>query len=254
MSSLQNLELCWQVEAACAAAWPAGQTVQCQGFELRQTDGTPSRRINSVNPTAAYGLIDQHLLNTADELYKQNNQSTIFRVPDMVPELERFLDGQNFAPPEARTKTLLAPNMFGFEWQQDVQLTTHADDRWLQFASDRAHFQPDHRIKFRQALLNIGFPILFAHIEEDQEIAAIAYAVVVEDVAIIESVETAPKFRRQGRAAMLLSSLLAKCRSLGATKAALQVVAENTAARALYEKLGFTVELYDYHYRTKPLT
>lgn len=252
MSSPQNLELCWQVEAACAAAWPAGQTMMYQGFEFRQTDGTSSRRINSVNPTATYGRIDQNLLKAADKFFTEHHQKTIFRVPEMVESLDRFLDQNNYEEAQARTKTLLSANMSGFEWQQDVKLTTHPDDRWLQFALDRAHFASDHRIKFREALLNIGFPILFAHLEEDQEMAAIAYAVVVEDIAIIESVETAPKFRRQGRAAKLLSSLLAKCRSLGATKTALQVVEQNTAARALYKKLGFTVELYNYHYRTKP--
>ncbi|MFT6658063.1 GNAT family N-acetyltransferase [Maritalea sp.] len=253
MSNIQNLELCWQVEAACAAAWPAEQIQSCQGFEFRQTVGTKSRRINSVNPTFQHQPVDAKLLDAATNFYAACDQNTVFRVPEMISELDNILDLNHFDEAQARTKTLLAPTMSGFEWQQDVQITTHPEDRWLQFALERADFSADSHVWFRQALLNIGYPILFAHIEEDQELAAIAYAVVIGDIAIVESVETAPKFRRQGRAAKLLSSLLAKCKRLGATKAALQVVAQNTAARALYKKLGFSTELYDYHYRTKPI-
>lgn len=252
MSDAQTLDLCWQVEEACALAWPAEQVEKHQGYEFRQTSSTPSRRINSVNPTSQSKPCTAALVADAERFYAGYNQSVIFRVPAIAEGLAGELTKFGFEIESAHTKTLLAPTLTSFEWQHDVQLTTHPDDKWLQFALERAHFPPDHRVKFRQALLNIGYPILFAHIEEDQELAAIAYAVVVEDIAIIESVETAPQFRRQGRAARLLSSLLAKCRRLGANKSALQVMSENVGALALYKKLGFSAELYDYHYRTKP--
>lgn len=251
MSNIQNLELCWQVEAACAAAWPTLEIQNVSGYEFRHTAGAITRRNNSVNPTVQHGEFGAELLAKAKSFYDHYDKPLVVRVPDMIAEIEPVLDAADFGPAQSLSKTLLAPTLLGFEWQNDVQISTRSDSKWLEFAANRAQWTKAGRESFLKALLNIGYPILFAHIEEDQELAAIAYAVVIENIAIIESVETAPKFRRQGRAAKLLSSLLAKCKRLGATKAALQVVAENTAARALYKKLGFTTELYDYHYRTK---
>jgi len=253
MSSLENLDLCWQVEAACAHAWPTLETKTVNGYEFRHSAGAITRRNNSLNPTAQHGKFDIDLLAQAGVFYDERKKPLIVRIPAMVSTIEPVLDAAGFGPAEALTKTLLASDLSSFEWRGDVQLSTHTTPEWLEFAANRAQWTPAGRANFLKALQHISYPILFAHIEEDQELAAIAYAIVVENIAIIESVETAPKFRRQGRAAKLLSSLLAKCRSLGATKAALQVVAQNTAARALYQKLGFTTQLYDYHYRSKPL-
>ncbi|MGJ8528593.1 GNAT family N-acetyltransferase [Maritalea sp.] len=247
----QNLDLCWQVEEACALAWPTKNIQPFNGYEFRHTPGATTRRNNSVNPTRSHQMMTSALIEEAATHYNALNKKLIVRVPDMISEAEALLDKEGFGPAEAKTKTLFASSLDGFELQNQVEVSSHADEAWVQFAANRAQWTREGRQSFLKALLEIGYPILFAHIEVDQELAAIAYAVVVEDVAIIESVETAPQFRRQGRAAKLLSSLLARCRSLGATKAALQVVAQNEAARALYHKLGFTTELYDYHYRTK---
>ncbi len=251
MSNQQNLELCWQVEKACALAWPTQNVVHADGYEFRHSPGATSRRNNSVNPTRDHQPLTAALIEKAGKHCLSLGKDLIVRVPDMISDVGPLLDQEMFGPAQSKTKTLLAPDLHGFEVQSDVQISTHANEAWVQFAANRAQWTNEGRQSFLNALLEIGYPILFAHIELDQELAAIAYAVVVEDIAIIESVETAPQFRRQGRAAKLLSSLLAKCRSLGATKAALQVVAQNEAARALYHKLGFTTELYEYHYRTQ---
>jgi len=245
------LDLCWQVEAACAVAWPTQETKLVNGYAFRHTAGATTRRNNSVNPTEEHGEFSPDVLCEAEQYYTQLNKPTIVRVPDMLKPIDGVLDDAGYGPGQAFTKTLFAPDISVFEWQGDVQISAKTDDKWLAFAADRAQWTKGGRQSFLKALLSISYPIMFAHIAEGDELAAIAYAVVVEDVVIIESVETAPRFRRQGRAEKLLSSLLAKSRSLGASKAALQVVAQNEAARALYKKIGFSIELYDYHYRTK---
>nr|BFE81901.1 hypothetical protein GCM10020093_045020 [Planobispora longispora] len=61
---------------------------------------------------------------------------------------------------------------------------------------------------------------------------------------------TLPHARRRGHAGRLLDALLSHGREQGAEQAYLVVVEANTAARSLYERLGFTVA-GRYHYRIR---
>lgn len=63
----------------------------------------------------------------------------------------------------------------------------------------------------------------------------------VADELTIMNVAVDPTRRRQGLAERLLLDALATARSAGLRVALLEVRASNTAARALYEKLGFRV-------------
>ena len=64
-------------------------------------------------------------------------------------------------------------------------------------------------------------------------------------------VVTDPEQRRRGLSRAVLCHLLARGQEAGATGACLQVVASNEPAIALYESLGFSCELYRYHYRVR---
>ncbi len=60
-----------------------------------------------------------------------------------------------------------------------------------------------------------------------------------------------PSLRGRGLARLLCARLLADAREAGATSAYLQVESDNTAARAVYARLGFA-DGYGYHYRVRP--
>ena len=62
----------------------------------------------------------------------------------------------------------------------------------------------------------------------------------------VSAVHVADDVRRQGLARTLCAGLLAWGREHGATRGYVQVVADNTAARALYESMGFVV-----HHRSR---
>lgn len=254
MRDAADLALCWRVEAACGAAWPTQFVRSVNGFDFRLSPGATTKRNNSVNPTIKHGALDQATLTAAIDYYCEHERDAIVRVPELMAPENALLDANGFGEPLSHSKTLYAPDLSPFEWADDVRISTQASSSWLQFAQNRAQWTEGGRQVFLDALRHIQYPILFGDIEVDDQLAAIAYAVVIDEIAIIESVETAPAFRRQGRAAHLLSSLLAKCRSLGATGAALQVLEANAPARTLYQKLGFSTELYDYYYRIKKCT
>lgn len=59
--------------------------------------------------------------------------------------------------------------------------------------------------------------------------------------AFIYDIEITEPFRRHGYASQALQALEPIARELGATAIALHVFGFNTSARALYEKLGFTI-------------
>ncbi len=73
-------------------------------------------------------------------------------------------------------------------------------------------------------------------------LVAYALAWLVADEATLVQVGTLPGWRRQGIALRLLQHLLAGLRADGAVTCHLEVRRSRTAARALYERLGFAVQ------------
>jgi len=63
---------------------------------------------------------------------------------------------------------------------------------------------------------------------------------------------TDPRERRRGHSRKIVTALAGWAKSRGATGACLQVVADNASARALYEQIGLSGEVYRYHYRRAP--
>ena len=73
------------------------------------------------------------------------------------------------------------------------------------------------------------------------------------DLVGLYDVFTAPAARGQGLAGQLCAYLLSLAVAQGAKVAYLQVEADNTPARRIYQRLGFE-DAYDYHYRQAPAT
>lgn len=66
-----------------------------------------------------------------------------------------------------------------------------------------------------------------------------ALARVIADEAELLTIATHPRQRRRGQARMLLARFHAEARARGATRAFLEVAADNAAARALYAGAGY---------------
>jgi predicted GNAT family acetyltransferase len=80
---------------------------------------------------------------------------------------------------------------------------------------------------------------------------AIGRCVVDGAWAGFSAVEAVPEQRRRGLATLVMAALAARAAEEGAGGAYLQVEADNSAARALYDRLGFTTS-HTYHYRRLP--
>jgi ribosomal-protein-alanine N-acetyltransferase len=75
----------------------------------------------------------------------------------------------------------------------------------------------------------------------------------VLDELHINNLAVLPEFRRLGIASALLTFVLQKGAELGARRATLEVRRSNDAARALYERFGFTVAGVRSGYYSKPI-
>ena len=109
---------------------------------------------------------------------------------------------------------------------------------------------PWSETSFREALAGEGYT--FVALEENGSLIGYAGMLTVLDTADITNVAVLPAFRRQGLAKELITALMTAAKEQGVTRIQLEVRESNTAARTLYESLGFTVDGKRKRYYRRP--
>jgi ribosomal protein S18 acetylase RimI-like enzyme len=246
-----------RVEEACLNGWPALRDVVFGGWLIRLADGH-TRRTNSVNLLSAGMQPLDRKIRYCETVYAAQGLPTIFCIPSGAdPVLGHLLDERGYEPPEdescvlfmdfAETPPQAAPGVVleeGLPGEPWLETLAH-----LQGQSARA--QRTHR----KILEHLAVPAAFAAVPlDDGRLGALAYGAVHDGLVCVNSVVTHPGFRRRGLARRAVSVVLAWAQErCGATGACLSVVAENAPARALYAGMGFTREMYRYHYRRRSI-
>lgn len=239
--------LCWRAERACALAWPAVEERRVGDWIVRRSGGG-TKRTNSASAVAGGAPLGADTLAEIASLYRAQEQPTILRLTSLSSSdaVSGPLDG--FAPAEGVTHTLAASLDGTHRSDPTVMLAHAADAGWI---AERGRIS---RALGRDAhdhvtpLARLAVPAIFARVGAPT-VHALGYVALVDDLAVVEAVATDPAQHRRGRARACVSTLLAAAHAAGARTAVLQVGADNTAALALYARLGFTHHLYDYHYR-----
>lgn len=235
-----------RVEEASINAWPAMQQVLLDGWLLRFAQGF-TKRANSVIPLYPGEQPLGEKVRFCENLYARERLKTIFRLTSIGGHetLDRFLADRGYGyqdPTEVLTSPLsetltLSPRL--------CLLTT---ERWLDVYG-RLTSMPDTARALHGAILRgIPLPCAYAAIGTPEAPRACGLAVLEQDLVGLFDVVTDPQARRAGHGTELVASLLAWARDNGARRAYLQMVADNHAARGLYERLGFE-PLYRYWYR-----
>ncbi|SDN55107.1 Acetyltransferase (GNAT) family protein [Klenkia soli] len=130
-----------------------------------------------------------------------------------------------------------------------VAVTADPDEEWLTAA--RQHGDP--LPAGAAAVLGNADRTAFASVRDvDGTVVAVARGVLTDDWLGITAVTVAERARRGGLATSLTRGLQSWAVDGGARWCYLQVVGGNTAARALYRRLGF-IEHHRYHYRRAPV-
>ncbi|MGC5309414.1 GNAT family N-acetyltransferase [Micromonospora zamorensis] len=118
-----------------------------------------------------------------------------------------------------------------------VELATAPSDGWLAIAAGRKGGLPDAA----RHVLTAVEQVRFAHGYVDGALVAVGRGTVTGQGRWLglSLIEVSPEARRQGLARQVIHELVAWGVSAGATRAFLQVEQHNTAAVALYQRLGF---------------
>lgn len=235
-----------RVEEASINAWPAMQQVLLDGWLLRFAQGF-TKRANSVIPLyeGEQALADK--VRFCENLYARERLKTIFRLTSIGhhESLDAFLADRGYAhhdPTEVLTVALDAAHT------PSPGLCLLTIERWLEVYGRLTGMPEAARALHGPILRGIPLPCAYAAVGTPDQPLACGLAVLEQDLVGLFDVVTNPGARRSGHGTELVASLLAWGHANGARRAYLQMVADNHAARSLYQRLGFEV-LYHYWYR-----
>ncbi|HEY4199038.1 MAG TPA: GNAT family N-acetyltransferase [Devosiaceae bacterium] len=249
---MSDIELKWRVEEACHNSWPSPRQLLLHGWVLRFSGGA-TRRTNSVNPLRWERRNAAGIIQAADSLYGRLGQQTIFRMPEMAADLDAELARRGYTLEEDVAVLVADLDTYPPIVTDDVQLHPLPDAAWLKVRQATGNLNDEDLAVYQRMIDTIVPPKCFASVRRNKEVCSIAYGVVHDSLLVIESCATVPEYRQQGMARRAVGALMEWGRTQGADTACLQLVADNHRARALYERIGFTRDLYHYHYRRAPI-
>jgi GNAT superfamily N-acetyltransferase len=240
------------LELAANEAWPAPTEARLGSWILRAAENWTGR----ANSALAVGDPDRPLdaaIDAVVEWYAQHGQPALINAPmPLAAPVNQALDERGWG---ARPLTLVqtAPLLTGLPDRRDlpaVELGDSPSDDW--FTMVAAHKGPPPASARR--ILTGPAEVVFAHVHDEAgDLVAVARGTVTgpERWHGIGLLQTAPSMRRRGLAQHVLHAMAQWAQQRGATRAFLQVEERNTAAVALYRRLGFNTH-HTYLTRTQP--
>jgi GNAT superfamily N-acetyltransferase len=247
LSAAEILEL----EAISTRAWPAARETRLGGWRLHASSGF-SGRINACWPLGDPGSGLDDAIAGAEAWYAGQSLPSLFKVVDAAcapATLTERLAAVGYRP-HTETIMMIGATAAGAP-DPAVALDEGLDSRFAAVFAATAHGPGDAQERL-ETLARVPTPRAFARLDVAGSPAAIGACAADGDWAGVFAMRTDPRFRRQGLARRILSSLTGFAASAGATRAWLQVEAENAGAISLYEAAGFA-EAYRYRYWQKPL-
>jgi ribosomal protein S18 acetylase RimI-like enzyme len=239
-------------------AWPSLQVEELDGWILG-TSGAYTRRANAIWPVLDGEQSLPERVDRAEAFYAARNRRAVFKLqPAARPSmLDEFLAERGYQRTSETIVKTLELDFFSESGSNggvcvDVRETFEAD--WFDASVSLGMVVGVRRDDYRAIIDRLGTSAiarLFGRAESDGRITSLALGCVVDGVVSLVEVATAQEDRGQRLADDVLRAIIQKARANGATQALLSVEAHNSAARRLYERLGF-VERYRYWYREAP--
>jgi GNAT superfamily N-acetyltransferase len=239
------------VERAGLRAWP-GIEVDYDGLWIRRAANGYTQRANSVQCLDVTDEADAPARIAASAAwFSARGLKPIFRVTPLAgPAVIAALDAASWA--RVDDSHLFAMELGALEADPRGRLYDLLDPDFLAVQQFLRGYDDAKLEKLRALLAVIDVPARGIVIWSNTGApVASALMAIAEGIVITGNVITASTQRRQGFGSALMRTGLAWARGAGADIAALNVAAENTAGKALYQSLGFRHQ-YDYTYRIPP--
>ncbi len=254
--SSESPRLARRIEEASLNAWPALQQVFMDGWVLRFSRGF-TKRSNSIvplypaldDPSAAadrQGLAEK--IRYCENLYAREQLQTVFRLTSIPGSGAQALDAELASRGYELTDRSLVLTAPLENSGHAAEIELKSLERWLAAYCELTGMPEPARSLHGLILNSIAGDCGFGVVSIDGQPVACGLAVVERELVGLFDIYTSAVHRHAGHGRTIVAGLLAWAAERGAERAYLQMVADNTAARALYTGLGFG-EIYHYWYR-----
>jgi ribosomal protein S18 acetylase RimI-like enzyme len=247
-----ELETVVHIEELSLSAWPSLETMFFDGWTIRFSDGY-TKRSNSVVPLSRGKQDIDGKVKYCRQIYNDRHLPTIFKLSEtsLNADLDEYLALLKFdqidetmvqtcslsTVAEISTDCLDVQNGFSSKWITGFFYCSGLED-------------PAKQATAKALLARISDQVVAVRKAADGRTAGCGFGVVQDQFVGLFDISVHKDFRRQGIATEIVSTILKRAKSVGATTAYLQVMANNEPALNLYKNFGFK-EAYRYCYRIK---
>lgn len=233
------------LESAAFSAWPSQHAVDVQGWLLRMDRGY-TKRANSANATERSLALTAHDVEAIEARFRNSGLVPVFRLTSFAPieTSDRVLDSRGY---QFCDESLVMTRSLDGVAEADLTCAPDAA-AWLDAFQNASGKRGSDQAVHLEILDRIADPCAWAVHSESAPSLSCGLGVLVDDKLGLFDIATRVDYQRRGLAHRLCEGLLAWGANRGARTSFLQVVATNTAAIRLYERLGFEVA-YRYWYR-----
>ena len=245
-----------KIEDLSLNAWPSRQMQVYDGWILRFSYFY-THRTNCVEQIGISTLPLDEKIDYCEDIYRYWHTPCIFKIsPVGNPDIDVLLERRGYRIEHATTvMTRALDSGSSFEPCGAVParlvVSDRVDDQWISglFAL-KGNISPLHREIVPQMYAAIPKEEIAVSAFLDGRFIGSGLGILDRDTVGVYAIHVHDSCRRMGIAAAIVRTILSEARKQGAGHAYLQVVSDNSPAKNLYRKLGFT-DSYRYYFRVK---
>ena len=261
------------IEELSLNAWPSHKIELYDGWLIRFSYNY-TYRTNSVEQILPGSIPVPEKVRYCEEVYRNLGSPVHFKInPLLDPSFDRYLQDLGYEirhttqvlTADLSRTSLMHPVSTEYEFENrlglpsrvqysdrlTVLLSPHVTDEWLQGLFHLNGTTDPLLRRIVPAMYNaIPKKTIVASVEIDGRIVASGLGICDRSYIGIYAIYVSPSCRRRGYARAICSTLLSEGQRQGASKAYLQVVQGNIAAKSLYIDLGFS-DFYTYWFRSR---
>ena len=239
-----------ELELIAHNAWFAQERMRLGGWLLRADHGI-TRRANSVLPLGPPGMDLSTAIDFAVEFFTSRDLIPRFQVSEasLPSKLDAILADRGFSKVfHVEVWTSEISSLLKLDPSHHTEYLDELSEEWIDTYLQASGYAPSSMNTRRGILERTDQPRVYVLARGDNSVDAVGFGVVEGKWLGIFNIGTRPDRRRTGAALSINNALGLWGEKQGAKRVYLQVETNNTAAKNLYTKLGFS-HAYTYWYR-----